>query len=116
MQDSIRRQQGLAGSAFAGQGFSFGGYEAVQRDNLRGPQDVGTGDGLRSTAQRRSEVSFWKKEKPVRTSPAITAVDEEIRQERGKLATNIVNVERARSHLENLMAAMLKEVHETGKK
>ena len=46
---------------------------------------------------------------------AIAAKDEAIRHERGKLAGVIVDLERSRSMLEDLMRDMLAEVHKPGR-
>lgn len=52
-------------------------------------------------------MSFWSKPK---AAHVLAAKEEEVREERGKLAVNIVDLERARHRLEELMQTMLKEV------
>lgn len=53
-------------------------------------------------------MSLWKREVPVLTH---SETKEAIRQERGKLAVNIIDLETRRHHLEELMLTMIRETH-----
>ncbi len=55
-------------------------------------------------------MSFWNKDKPVTPSPALAKKEEVVREHRGKLAESLVDLDRARHRLEDLMNEMLSEV------
>lgn len=54
---------------------------------------------------------MFGKKKSVSTPAAITAKEEDVRQERGKVASGLIELDRARIRLEQLMASMISETH-----
>lgn len=54
---------------------------------------------------------IFRKKKRVPTPVAIAAKEEDVRQERGKVASGLVELDRARLRLEELMASMISETH-----